>query len=437
MTKLKVAILGGGLAGISAAYRLSQIGSFDLTVYEKNDSLGGHTRSHSKDGFIFDEGPHISFTKNEQIRNFLAEIVKGEFYEKEAKILNYWRGHWIKHPVQSNLFGLPADIIEKCLESYRQRPDTCKEPVTYQQWCLKNYGSEFYDNFIYPYTKKYWTCDPAIMSCDWIAARMHVPTLEEIQNGASSPNSVNKHYITRFRYPKDGGFQSYLNFAPKDCRYLLNTDIHRIRLPDKPGQKWRIYSSDIDCQEYDRVISTLPLPVLFDRFESVPEQIQQAVSKLFCTSIVLINLGFRNNLKLPEADWFYCYDSELIFSRVHFPHRLSPQTCPTGCQSLQAEIYHSKYKSLPEVDLVELTVKQLVSMGILDSSTQIIHKSSLSIPFGNVVFDANRQHSIEAINLFLDKSGLLRAGRYAEWAYYWTDDTILSAWKAAEEILSS
>ena len=44
-------ILGGGLAGLSACYH------GDGVVYEKDITDGGHARSHSSDGFIFDLGP--------------------------------------------------------------------------------------------------------------------------------------------------------------------------------------------------------------------------------------------------------------------------------------------------------------------------------------------------------------------------------------------
>ena len=43
----RVAVIGGGLAGLSAAYRLQQAG-FDTTVYEKNFEVGGRTVSLTK-----------------------------------------------------------------------------------------------------------------------------------------------------------------------------------------------------------------------------------------------------------------------------------------------------------------------------------------------------------------------------------------------------
>ena len=51
----RVAVIGGGLAGLSAAYRLQQAG-FDTTVYEKNFEVGGRTVSLTKNGYTMDLG---------------------------------------------------------------------------------------------------------------------------------------------------------------------------------------------------------------------------------------------------------------------------------------------------------------------------------------------------------------------------------------------
>ncbi len=52
----KVTILGSGVAGLSAASFLAKAG-YDVTVLEKNDSIGGRARQFSVDGFVFDMGP--------------------------------------------------------------------------------------------------------------------------------------------------------------------------------------------------------------------------------------------------------------------------------------------------------------------------------------------------------------------------------------------
>ncbi|HBK83484.1 MAG TPA: phytoene desaturase, partial [Flavobacterium sp.] len=52
----KIAIIGSGFSSLAAACYLSQRGN-EVTVYEKNNTLGGRARQLKKDGFTFDMGP--------------------------------------------------------------------------------------------------------------------------------------------------------------------------------------------------------------------------------------------------------------------------------------------------------------------------------------------------------------------------------------------
>ena len=52
----KVIIIGSGLSGLSASCYLAR-NNFDVTIIEKNDSVGGRLSKFEKDGFVFDMGP--------------------------------------------------------------------------------------------------------------------------------------------------------------------------------------------------------------------------------------------------------------------------------------------------------------------------------------------------------------------------------------------
>lgn len=56
MEKKKVVIIGSGFSGLASACSLAQ-GGVDVTVVEKNDSLGGRARKFHHEGFLFDMGP--------------------------------------------------------------------------------------------------------------------------------------------------------------------------------------------------------------------------------------------------------------------------------------------------------------------------------------------------------------------------------------------
>jgi phytoene desaturase len=56
MEQRKIAIIGAGFSGLSAACYLAKQG-YAVTVYEKNEGLGGRARSYTEKEFFFDMGP--------------------------------------------------------------------------------------------------------------------------------------------------------------------------------------------------------------------------------------------------------------------------------------------------------------------------------------------------------------------------------------------
>ena len=87
------------MAGFGAAYRLSADG-ISPVMYDKNEYHGGHTAPfRSANGFLFDIGPHISFTKDTRIQELFADSVEHQYKTLQITLNNYWRGYWPQHPV--------------------------------------------------------------------------------------------------------------------------------------------------------------------------------------------------------------------------------------------------------------------------------------------------------------------------------------------------
>src|SRR3954453_14939328 len=96
----RIVVLGTGMAGFGAAHRLHAEGVTPV-MYDRNGYHGGHTASFkSGNGFLFDLGPHISFTKDTRIQELLADSVDQRFESVQVNLNNHWRGYWPQHPVQ-------------------------------------------------------------------------------------------------------------------------------------------------------------------------------------------------------------------------------------------------------------------------------------------------------------------------------------------------
>jgi phytoene desaturase len=56
MSKNNIAIIGAGFSGLSSACYLAKAG-YNVTVYEKHNTVGGRSRNYTENGFVFDMGP--------------------------------------------------------------------------------------------------------------------------------------------------------------------------------------------------------------------------------------------------------------------------------------------------------------------------------------------------------------------------------------------
>jgi protoporphyrinogen oxidase len=430
----RIAVLGTGMAGFGAWYRLREE-PHEVVMYDMNGYFGGHTASWVfPPGFTFDHGPHVSFTKDERVKDILAESVDGEFEEVQYKVNNYWRGHWIPHPVQVNLHGLPTDLVTQVISDFVAQGDQPTEPIeNYEDWLVAAYGRTFADEFPGVYTLKYHTTPARNLTTDWIGPRMYRPTLEEVLRGALAPEAPNVHYVTGFRYPSHGGFVQYMRKWASAASLALEHEAVAI----DPGSR-KIHFRNGRVEPYDHVISSVPLPELVELLPSVPEEVRTAASKLACSGCVLVNVGVSRP-EISDAHISYFYDPEIVFARVSFPYLMSPHNAPEGTSSMQAEVYYSpKYRPLEGTpdDYIEPVIRDLIRCGIIDSPDEVIYEGAMPCEYANIIFDHDHAEAVDRVHGYLAELGIAWCGRYGDWGYLWTDDSFLSGERAAETVLS-
>lgn len=428
-----IAILGAGMAGFGAAHHC-HTQNVRATIYEKKPYHGGHTASHTfASGFTFDEGPHISFTKQERIKQLLAESVGGEYFESKAYVNNYWQGHWIRHPAQCNLHGLPDDLVVAVLQDFIKGQGAQQPEIhDYRDWLYASFGKTFAETFPMQYTRKYHTTDAANMSTDWVAPRIYRPNLEEVLRGAVSAAASNVHYITEFRYPKRDGFVSFLDMFKRQADLRLGHELIGV------DAKQRVLKfANGNSAQYGRLVSSLPLPELIPLIEGVPADVLAAVKQLACSEAVIVTIGV-DRADLCQAHWTYFYDPDYSIVRLSTPHMQSPNNAPPGHGSFQAEIYFSKkYKPMQKKpdDYIDVVVDDLRRCGLMKDTDNVVFRHALHVPHANIIFDLERAAALKIVHGYLDELGIAYCGRYGEWAYIWTDESFVSGEKAAQRVL--
>ena len=107
-------ILGGGLAGLTAAFYSG------APVYEAAEHPGGAAWSDPVGGIAFDRGIHVLQTSNQSILELLAELgVELSTIRRQAYI--YARGTYTAYPFQVNTTGLPLALRLRCVYDFLRR----------------------------------------------------------------------------------------------------------------------------------------------------------------------------------------------------------------------------------------------------------------------------------------------------------------------------
>ena len=112
----KVAIIGAGPAGLTAAYLLSKQG-VPVTVLESDpDYVGGISRTAIYKGFQFDIGGHRFFSKSKEVEDLWTEILPDDMFERPRSSRIFYNGQFFSYPLNAReaLFKLGVWRIRLC-----------------------------------------------------------------------------------------------------------------------------------------------------------------------------------------------------------------------------------------------------------------------------------------------------------------------------------
>jgi protoporphyrinogen oxidase len=450
-------ILGAGLAGLSASYHL---GHENCLLLEKQPAPFGHVRSMFRDGFVWDEGPHVSFTKQTYVQQLFSDSVRGEFDEYEVRTGNYYEGHWIEHPAQTHLHQIPEPLRSECLDSFLKSRDEAAAntvPKDYGEWLRLAFGEKFSKTFPEVYTRKYWTLPAAGLTTKWVGSRVFYPSVDDVVRGAEGPLGRSSHYITRVRYPRTGGFQSFAQGLAAHAVVRPSQVVDWVDL--KAGT---VGTTAGAIHRFDRLINTLPLPLFVESCRQATPAVKEAAKALACSEVLLVNVTAPHEARRPE-NWLYVYDEDKFSTRINFTERLTSGNAKPGWTGIQVEVYFSRFKrsELSDEEIGRKVVGELVSMGLIDAvleGSPLVGFHTHRIDWANVIFDHEREAALATIFDWLGSHGLVRecddldpgtdwedgmsrdigrivlAGRFGQWKYFWTDDCVLRGKLIADSV---
>jgi len=435
MAKEEIGILGGGISGLTFASLVK-----NSVVLEKEHEFGGLARSVKSDGYTFDLGSHIIFSKNKNALSFMLDLLSSNVikHRRNTKIL--YQGHWVKYPFENGLGNLPRNEAYECAIDYinkyikREKGDLV-QPENFKEWMYYRFGKAISEKYLYPYNRKIWDIPPEKMDIFWVEGRVPQPPLEDILKAALNLESEGYVHQLNFYYPEHGGYESVTTKLAGTLDDGQKINNFKVRIVRKEDNHW-IVGNDKQEFSFDKIVNTLHPTDFFDAYKETPKEVKEAVSHLKYNSIYLIMIGL-NKPKLNDVHWAYIPDSNILPNRISFPSNFSPNMTPKGHSSVLAEVTFSpngEKSKMKNEEVIGKTIDDLSGISIFDKKN-IVFTKLVKLPYAYVVYDLDYLKNMEVIENFTRQEGITLLGRFGEFRYYNADKCIASALEKAKLFL--
>lgn len=451
----KVVIIGGGPAGLTAAYQLSKVGAKSV-VLEKDLMLGGISRTVEYKGYHFDIGGHRFFTKVSVVDKMWREVLpEGDFLHRQRLSRIYYNRKFFFYPLKpvNALFGL--GILNSLLivisyawaQLFPQKPED-----NFESWVSNRFGKRLYKTFFKTYTEKVWGMPANTIAADWAAQRIKgLSLLVAVKNAlikqqSTEKGAVVKTLIDAFDYPKRGPgmmWEIVGELVKKDGSQVhLGAAVDRIRWAGN-----RVEGMDASMQgrsEYltgTHYISSMPIRELIQKMNPpAPKEVLEAAERLKYRDFLTVALIVNKKELFPD-NWIYIHDSHVKVGRIQNFKNWSPYMVPDQnktCLGLEYFCFEGDgLWSMSDKDLIELGKRELELIGIAKAQ-DVEDGSIVRMPKAYPVYDADYQEALICIRKFLDGfENLQVVGRNGMHRYNNQDHSMLTAMLAVDNILGA
>lgn len=422
MIMQKIAIIGAGISGLSAAHFLKK--RYDVTVFEKEDKPGGLIKCRRVNGSLFHIcGGHVFNSKRQDVLDWFWSIFSREeefcktdrnscvFMDKNNTSLEH---DDIPYPIENHMY-LFNDKIQKSFYEDLEEIDKIKgfnakftDYDNFGDFLRWRFGKTLYNIYFEPYNKKIWRRALTSIPMSWMEGKLPMPTTQEMR--ANNANKIEEKTFVHstFWYEKMNGSQYIADKLAEGLNINYNTDIDKLQYIDG---KWFIENKEFDkiifcgnIKDLVRIINGIDLSIFSKPIESLE---YHGTTTVFC------------EIDSNPYSWIY------LPSCKHESHRI---ICTGNFSSANNDIsVTEKGRITATIEFTDYISKEdiLKNLKLIPLNPQYLAHEYNQYTYP--IQDENTRNIIINLKQTLAQSNLFFTGRFADWEYYNMDVAIGSA----------
>jgi protoporphyrinogen oxidase len=442
----QVVILGGGPAGMGAAFQLQRTGVAKAIVLEQSASVGGIAGSFQLDGVFCDHGSH---RLHPAVDPAILRDLKAQLGEDLRLRVRHGRirmqGRWIHFPLKPmNLllrlpkrfaFGVVTDLTRKIL------PHKVSGPETFASVLDQGLGRTICREFYFPYARKLWGVAPEELAPTTAKRRVSGNSLGKMfRKIATQVPGLKSKTAGKFYYPRRGYGQ--LSECLAEAARKNGADIvfgARVTAIERDGNRISAVRYEKDGKEHvlaaQHVWSTLPVTLLVRLMRpEAPPEVLEAASSLSYRGMVLVYLILEQD-RFSTFDAYYFPEESIPVSRMSEPKNFFGLAEPKGTTVLCAELPcdpDGPYWNLSDQELSEKLCGWLANVG-LPVRARIRRVYTRRVRQAYPVYRGGYEKYLEPMDKWLEGiDGLLHYGRQALFAHDNTHHALYMAYAAVD-----
>jgi oxygen-dependent protoporphyrinogen oxidase len=377
-----IAIVGAGITGLTAAYRLKQRGS-RVVVYEASDRIGGAIKSERRNGYLAELGPNSLATPSGEVAALLSELgLDSRRVTATAAARNRYivrRGRLVRLPMSlaelltSRLFSNSAKLAifgEPLLEVSDSAVD---ESVA--AFVRRRFNQEVVDYLANPFVAGTFAGDP-----EQLSIRHALPRLQALERTQGSLVKAFVQMMKGHRANRQGqggpgslmSFRDGLQELPDALGRELSSEV-RLRSPvtqlRQSPRGWTVGAAFQTPELYDAVIYAAPAHSLDEiDLDLLGGERLATLSSIVHPPVAVLALGFRREQVSHPLDGFGFLTPEVERRRVLgavFSSTIFPDRAPEGHVMLTVFVGGTRDPDFVQADPQTLTARVLDDLRVL------------------------------------------------------------------------